>query len=143
MTFWLKLDSYPVARERAPLFSTWVDKNDEPLRVSVVGRLVVSEMVAGNRMTVCRGPEVKLGDWLHIAVVVQTRRRAQELYVNGQLVNARSSGQTAGSKATRIWLGRHPGFAKSLDGSLSQFAFYGRALSKDEVKKVWSAQKPK
>jgi concanavalin A-like lectin/glucanase superfamily protein len=103
---------------------------------SDAGLMTALWRVAGGREVRLTAPEaLPIGVLAHVAVVVDSARNSLTLYLNG-----RSSATTtvaerlAGITDVNVWLGRSQFAADpSLDGDLTRFSIYDRALDADEL----------
>jgi hypothetical protein len=92
-----------------------------------------------------------LGEWIHLAVTVDATAQTVQIYVNGQAFsNIVTYGTLADAKfdvANDLYIGTEdPGASPSMatfDGTIRQVQIYNRALSANEIQKIFSSTKPK
>jgi hypothetical protein len=92
-----------------------------------------------------------LGEWIHVAVTVDATAQTAQIYVNGQpfqnIVTYGSLADVNFDVANDLYIGlKDPGAAPSMvtfDGTIKRVLIYNRALSADEVQKIFSTTKPK
>jgi len=93
----------------------------------------------GVQQYVAEGAAIPLGEWSHVAVVVDAEFNAS-FYLNGQLL-----GQVTGAKAPhpgtgRLAIGDNPDqSAQPWQGGLDEVAIFGRSLSGDEIARHFRA----
>jgi ferric-dicitrate binding protein FerR (iron transport regulator) len=94
------------------------------------------------------GEAVSLGKWTHVASVMSTRTRSQQIYVNGVLARERHWRQDEilrpGSCRLGNWLpDAQAGMAsRALRGRIDELAIWNRALPAEELKKLVEAGRP-
>lgn len=94
------------------------------------------------------GNSVPIGEWAHVASVLSTRTRSQQIYVNGALARERiwESDEIVRPGSCRLgnWLPvAHAGPEnRAFRGRVDELAVWNRALSEDEVKQMVEAGRP-
>ena len=104
--------------------------------------------VAGSFQDPFVGKPVPLGSWVHVASVISTRTRSQQIYVNGTLARERNwqNDTLVRPGACRIgnWLAdpkdQFP--TRALRGQVDELAVWSRALAKEEVGRLVEAGRP-
>lgn len=94
------------------------------------------------------GKPVPLGSWAHVASVISTKTRSQQIYVNGVLARERlwQSDVTLRPGTCRVgnWLAvpkdQFP--TRALRGQIDELAVWSRAMTKDEVARLVEAGRP-
>jgi hypothetical protein len=106
---------------------------DDPLRVTIEGREVSARIEAGSAHRTPATP-LEPGKWTYVAAVKQGG--ALRLYVAGREVGSCAVPERIRTMATEIGIGFNPFFAggERLAGAVDDFAFYGRALTADEIR---------
>ena len=92
-----------------------------------------------------------LGEWIHVAVVVDASAQATQFYVNGQsYTNVFTLGSLTDvnfNVTNDLYIGRPDPAANSnrvpFDGNMRQIMIYDRVLSADEIQKIFSTTRPK
>jgi hypothetical protein len=87
---------------------------------------------------------IKLNQWQHVVSVWNGSTDASQVkfYINGSLVATTEQFDLAGGasddSATRIWIGDHSIFTEPLNGAMDDLRVYNRALTPDEVKRLYN-----
>ncbi|MCE9533860.1 MAG: FecR domain-containing protein [Planctomycetes bacterium] len=95
------------------------------------------------------GKPVPLGKWTHVASVLSTRTRSQQIYLNGVLARERRwrSDQVVRPGSCRIgnWLAKPKDeFAtRAFRGQIDELAIWNRALPREEVERLFKAGEPR
>ena len=105
-------------------------------------------IVAGSFKDPFVGKPLPLGQWVHVASVISTRTRSQQIYVNGALARERTwqNDVLVRPGACRIgnWLAdpkdQFP--TRALRGQMDELAVWSRALQKEEVGRLVEAGRP-
>lgn len=105
-------------------------------------------IVAGGFREPFVGKPVPVGSWAHVASVISTRTRSQQIYVNGALARERTwqvDGRVRpGSCRLGNWLAdptdQFP--TRAFRGQMDELAVWGRALPKDEIGRLVEAGRP-
>lgn len=92
-----------------------------------------------------------LGEWIHLAVTVDATAETIQFYVNGKAFsNIATYGNLADvnfNVTNDLYIGTHDPNAdapsSTFDGDIRQVMIYNRALSAEEVQKIFSSSKPK
>lgn len=114
------------------IFSAWCRGSDDPLRVIVVGSSVYARIEAGAAFTT-EGIPLEQGKWVNVAAVKQGT--SLTLYVNGKPGKPVAVPERVRSTSTDIGIGFNPHFSggEHFVGKISNFAFYARALTAEEI----------
>ena len=91
-----------------------------------------------------------LGEWIHIAFTIDTVAQTAQFYVNGQLyANTTSSGDITSinfNVPNNLYLGEPDpaanGNRATFEGDMKQINIFNRALSADEIQKLFSSTQP-
>jgi len=105
-------------------------------------------IVEGSFKDVEVGKPVRLGQWVHVASVISTRTRSQQIYVNGTLARERTWQNDVlvrpGTCRIGNWLaypnGKIP--TRALRGQMDELAIWSRALPKEEIGRLVDAGRP-
>src|SRR5262249_15001228 len=92
-----------------------------------------------------------LGEWIHVAVVVDASAQTIQFYVNGQsYTNTVADGSLADvdfNVTNNLYLGVPDPAANvdrsPFDGDMQQLMIFNRVLSSDEIQKIVSSTQPK
>ena len=82
----------------------------------------------------------RLGQWVHVAVVVDGESNATRLYVNGQIDQERSSVLPAPLDLSALWLGGWDGGDRFLHGVLDDVRIYGEALPSETIAAIMAGE---
>ncbi len=91
---------------------------------------------------------VPLGEWVHVASVLDAQTRSQQIYVNGNLARERTWEGEERLRPGRCrlgnWLAADNGTParRSLRGRVDELAIWDRVLSQDEVRQLVEAGRP-
>jgi hypothetical protein len=120
------------------VFSAWCRGSDDPLRVIVVGSEVFARIEAGGVYGTA-GVPVGQGRWAHLAAVKQGATLT--LYVNGKHAQTTAVPEYVRSMSTAVGIGFNPlcSPGEHFIGRISDFAFYARALTANEIKAAFDA----
>ncbi|HEV7930038.1 MAG TPA: LamG domain-containing protein, partial [Nitrosospira sp.] len=106
-----------------------------------------SDIKSGGLVTVSSDAAMPLGQWVHLALVIDRTSNTAKMYVNGALQASQPSLAAIGSLTSTepLRMGRvvnsvaNPNPAQAFDGSLDEFSIYNRALSSTEIQDIYSA----
>jgi Concanavalin A-like lectin/glucanases superfamily/Carboxypeptidase regulatory-like domain len=106
-----------------------------------------SDIKSGNVVTVSSDAAMQLGQWHHLALVIDRASNTAKMYVNGVLQASQPSLAGIGSltNSEPLRLGRvvnsvaNPNPAQAFDGSLDEFSIYDRALSTTDIQDIYNA----
>jgi hypothetical protein len=84
-----------------------------------------------------------IGEWQHVVGVYDASLQTLNMYVDGVLRNGTLNGTVPASQFSDnglpIFIGNRFGFAQqSYDGRIDDVRFYNRALSSDEIKRLYN-----
>lgn len=115
--------------------SAWAVSQDDPLRICVENGKLFARMEAGGNGFSTEGVPVQLNTWMRVAVVKE--ESTLTLYVDGVIRGVCHVPVTVHSTAKDIALGGNPHFGgkEFLAIRVSDFRFYGRALSPQEAQR--------
>ena len=131
---WACVDGAPSGGEQ--IFSAWCRGSDDPLRVIVVNSSIYARIEAGAAYST-EGVPVERDKWIHVAAVKQAGTLT--LYINGVRGKPVAVPENVRSMATGFGIGFNPHFSggEHFVGRISSFAFYARALTADEVHRMF------
>lgn len=151
---WLKIDRLDFVFN-AVLNSDGYDLGDIHFQLTRQGFPRGGVVVEGSFKDQVMEHSVPLGNWAHVASVLSTRTRSQQIYVNGVLARQRQwvSNEVLRPGSCRLgnWLNAanvDPA-TRALRGRVDELAIWNRALSSEQVKQLvddgrpgllWSAQ---
>ena len=115
------------------VFSAWAVSQDDPLRICVEKGKLFARMETGGNGFSTEGVPMPLNTWMRVAVVKE--ESTLTLYVDGVKRGMSYVPVLVHSYAKDIALGGNPHYSGNefLAARLSDFRFYGRALSEQEV----------
>ena len=118
------------------VFSAWCRGMDDPLRLVVHGRKLYARIEAGKAFGT-KGVPVEVGKWMHVAGVKEGGKLT--LYVNGKAHSSARAPDTVVSGAEDFALGANPhyGGPEFLAARLADLRFYARALSAEQVQRLF------
>lgn len=119
------------------LFSAWCRPSDDPLRVTIDGGSLFARMEAPGGGSTAGVPLVA-GEWIHVAAV--KGGATVTLYVNGESKQSAAAPREVNTLSAEIGIGFNPLYAggEHFIGRMDDFAFYGRALSAEEIRALSS-----
>ena len=123
--------------DRSALFSAWARSMDDPLRVYVKDDLLQVGIEGGGNAGLT-GEPIPFGEWTHVAVVKNGIDLT--LYLNGEEAAGQGAATLDRTAAVNVALGANPNYSgdEYFTGRLAEFALYGRAMSAEEVRQVFS-----
>ena len=135
MVVWLR----PTVDGPAPPGALWVvssscELHDDPLRLVLEGDSLTAQLATDGTTYSTPAAPIERGAWTHVAIVKDGS--AFTLYLNGRAVQTVAVPETLHSASTAIGLSSNPGMSshgQRYVGAMDNFAFYGRALSAEEV----------
>jgi hypothetical protein len=90
-----------------------------------------------------------LGEWIHVAFTIDTVAQTAQFYVNGEAVTTATSGSTSDvnfNVSNNLYIGTPDPAANNnrsaFDGDMAQIMIFNRALSPEEIHKIFSSTKP-
>ncbi len=117
------------------LFSAWCADKDDPLRIVITRQNEIVALIETSKATYkIPAVPVEKGTWVHLAVV--KGGKTLTLYLNGKPRGTVAVPEIIESESNAIGLSSNPAAPSHADryvGGMDDFAFYGRALSKEEV----------
>ncbi|OQC04759.1 MAG: Non-reducing end beta-L-arabinofuranosidase [Candidatus Hydrogenedentes bacterium ADurb.Bin101] len=119
------------------LFSAWARSMDDPLRVFLRDNLLHVGIEGGGNAGL-PGEPIPFDVWTHIAVVKNGADLS--LYLNGTLrQQGKAPARLDQTAAANIALGANPNYSgnESYTGRLAEFALYARAMTEEEVRRVY------
>jgi hypothetical protein len=133
---WICPEGLPVSSIKQ-VFSGWCRGGDDPLRLTIDGHAIFAR-IEGSGGGGTQGVELANGEWVHVAAVKQGTTLT--LYVNGKSAQSTGIGEYIHSQSTQIGIGFNPLFpgGEYFKGKIDDFAFYARALSPEEIAKVYA-----
>ncbi|MCX8155615.1 MAG: immunoglobulin domain-containing protein [Verrucomicrobiae bacterium] len=81
---------------------------------------------------------IKSNQWSHIALTYEESSGIAKLYINGEVVNSSFIGTEPPRTSLPIYLGSRQGFY-GFKGKMDEFALYNRALTDEEVRRIYLA----
>ena len=123
----------------AQVFSAWTAGSDDPLRLVIDGGKLFARIEAGAAYST-PGIAVETGHWHTIAAVKNGARLI--LYLDGNAVGDCAVPEFPNTRSESCALGGNPGFSGNefLAASFADLAFYARAMSGSEIKRL--AERP-
>ncbi len=82
------------------------------------------------------------GRWLHLAVVYDSEHGTTRFYVNGELDNEVQVAEAAPIRLGPAQVGNWSAGERPLGGRMDELVVLGRAMSDDEIRKMFAAGKP-
>jgi len=134
-TAWVKPSDQPYGL--AQIFSAWSKGGDDPLRVVIDGGKIFTR-VEGQGHFGTQGVPIEKGEWTHVAAVKSGENLA--LYVNGEKVadtGIPAMGRHTSARDFALGANPHHTGPEFYHGAIDDFAFYGKALSAEDVKKIY------
>lgn len=116
------------------VFSAWTTFGDDPLRVVQTPQGLVAVVETKDETYTTLPVAVEAGEWIHVAAVKEGA--ALTLYVDGEAKQRVAVPETVRSASTALGLSSNPAFAAHdgrFVGSIDDFAFYPRALAREEI----------
>lgn len=126
----------------------WLIRKDGVLGLTVIGR-------EPGKFQIVPSPSVlsldQFGQWLHLAAVVDGGSKRVVHYLNGQPVSEKTlkvippfriGPAELGNWTARGFPNNDPALIRNFSGAIDEFCLFGRALSHDEIHKLYSAGKP-
>lgn len=131
MAAWVRVTNFPEKR-LGQIFSAWAGPMDDPLRVCVENGKLFARIEAQQGFTT-PGVAIEIGRWHHVAVVKTGSQLV--LYLDGKARESTAVPPFVNSAARNFALGGNPNYSENefLAAELADFAFYGRALTAQEV----------
>ena len=123
------------------IVSAWAAPMDDPLRIVLQADEVFARIEAHGAYSTA-GVKLEQGKWVHVAAVKDAARLL--LYVNGELRQSATVPTLVASAAQNIGVGANPNYGgnERLVGKLSEFAFFARALTPEQVASIYRTDKP-
>ena len=114
---------------------------DDPLRIVLQGDEVFARIEAHSGYSTA-GVKLEQGKWVHVAAVKDAVRLL--LYVNGELRQSTTVPTLVASAAQSIGVGTNPNYGgnERLIGKLSEFAFFAKVLTPEQVASIYRTDKP-
>ena len=139
-SIWVCPDAFTADRLQE-VVSAWAVPMDDPLRIVLQGDEVFARIEAHSGFSTA-GVKLQQGKWVHLAAVKDAARLL--LYVNGELSGQCAAPTLIFSAAHNIGVGTNPNYTgnERLIGKLSGFAFYARALTAEQIGRVYRTGKP-
>jgi len=119
------------------LFSAWCAPQDDPLRVVINSNGLVAIIETDGKTFATPPVPVEAGEWAHLAVVKAGNELA--VYVGGDAKQTIAVPEAVQSGSGAIGLSSNPAAPSHPDrfvGCVDDFAFYARALGKEEVARL-------
>lgn len=144
---WLKIDRLDFVFN-AILNSDGYDLGDIHFQLTRQGFPRGGVVVDGSFHDTVLGKSVPLGNWAHVASVLSTRTRSQQIYVNGVLSRQRQwvSDEVLRPGSCRLgnWLSTSTADPanRALRGRVDELAIWSRALSSEQVKQLVDDGRP-
>ena len=126
----------------------WLIRKDGVLGLTAIG-------AGSGNYQICASPPVlaldQLGIWLHLAVVLDGNGKRVVQYVNGLQVSAKALKVNPPFRVGAAELGNwnasgfrenDPSLIRNFSGAMDEFCLFSRALTTDEIRKLYSAGKP-
>jgi len=131
MAVWVRFTQLP-ENHLGQIFSAWAASMDDPLRVCLDKGKLFARIEAQQGFST-KGVAVEAGRWYHLATVKADGQLI--LYVDGKVRETATAPQFISSMAKGFALGGNPNFSGNefLAAQFAGFAFFGRALSAQEV----------
>jgi len=131
MAVWVRFTQLP-ENHLGQIFSAWAAALDDPLRVCIDQGKLFARIEAQQGFST-KGVAIEAGRWHHVAAVKADGQLI--LYVDGKSRETTTAPQFITSAAKSFALGGNPNFSGNefLAAQFAGFAFYGRALSAQEV----------
>ena len=126
----------------------WLIRQDGVLGITAVGSGTGNYQIAASPSVISLD---QFGLWLHLSVVVDGIGRRVLHYVNGQRVSEkqlkivppfRIGAAELGNWNFSGFSGPDPSLIRNFSGAMDEFCLFGRALSGDEIRALYSAGKP-
>jgi hypothetical protein len=131
LSVWFQVEEMP-ANRIGQLFSGWCAGSDDPLRLVIDGGKLYARIEASGAYST-KGVPIQPGQWRHAAAVKSGSKLS--LYVDGQQKSTIEVPEYIATGAKDFALGGNPHYNgnEHLAVRLSEFRFYARALSLEEV----------
>jgi hypothetical protein len=131
VSIWFRIEALPTNRI-AQLFSGWCAGSDDPLRLVMDGGKLYARIEAGAAYST-KGIPIQPGQWRHAAAVKSGSKLS--LYLDGQQKSTTEVPEYITTNARDFALGGNPHYNgnEHLAVHLSNFAFYARALSDEDI----------
>ncbi|MCC6143794.1 MAG: LamG domain-containing protein [Candidatus Hydrogenedentes bacterium] len=123
------------------VLSCWHAVMDDPLRISFEGGAVSARIESGGFFAT-EAASVNRGEWYHVAAVKDGARL--KLYLNGELKSSAAVPATIHTQSDEVGIGCNPYFpGEWFQGNIDEPAFWGRALSEDEIRQLALSKHPR